>query len=50
MTNIIYEIIETPMGTTVIKATLPDGQILDIPMSEANSDYQAYLEHEAKTK
>ena len=45
MSNIIYEVIETPMGTTVIKATLPDGQILSIPMNEANSDYQAYLAH-----
>ena len=43
MSNIIYEVIETPMGTTVIKATLPDGQILSIPMAEGNSDYQAYL-------
>ena len=50
MTNIIYEIIETPMGTTVIKATLPDGYILCIPTDPANSDYQAYLEHEAKIK
>jgi len=50
MENIIYEIIETPMGTTIIKGTLPDGQILDIPMNESNSDYQAYLEHEAAAK
>jgi hypothetical protein len=30
-----------------IKATLEDGSIIFIPLDEANSDYQAYLEHEA---
>jgi len=38
-----YEVIETPMGNTVINATYPDGRVLSIPMDEANSDYQAYL-------
>ena len=41
--KIIYEVIETPFGTTVIKADLGDGNLLFIPMDEANSDYQAYL-------
>jgi hypothetical protein len=50
MENIIYEIIETPMGTSIVKAILADGSILCIPMHEANSDYQAYLEHEAAAK
>jgi hypothetical protein len=39
----IYEVIETPMGNTVINATYPDGRVLSIPMDESNSDYQAYL-------
>ena len=39
----IYEIIETPLGNTVINATFEDGRMLSIPMDEANSDYQAYL-------
>ena len=39
----IYEVIETPMGNKVINATYPDGRVLSIPMDEANSDYQAYL-------
>lgn len=33
-----------------IKATLEDGNIIFIPIDEANSDYQAYLEHEAEAK
>ena len=43
MTNPTYEIIETPFGTTVINAYFEDGRMLSIPMDEANSDYQAYL-------
>ena len=50
MLNITYEVIETPMGTSIVKAILADGSILCIPMHEANSDYQAYLEHEAAAK
>jgi len=41
--KIIYEVIETPFGTTIIQADLGDGNLLFIPMDEANSDYQAYL-------
>jgi hypothetical protein len=33
-----------------IKATLEDGSLIFIPLDPANSDYQAYLEHEAKAK
>jgi hypothetical protein len=33
-----------------IKGTLEDGSIIFIPLDEANSDYQAYLEHEATAK
>lgn len=39
----IYEIIQTPYGTTVINAVYADGRVLSIPMDETNSDYQAYL-------
>ncbi len=39
----IYEIIETPSGTKVVNALFDDGHLLSIPMDEANSDYQAYL-------
>jgi hypothetical protein len=38
-----YELIETPTGNTVINAIFEDGRILSIPMDEANSDYQTYL-------
>jgi hypothetical protein len=38
-----YEIIETPSGTKVVNALFDDGRLLSIPMNEANSDYQAYL-------
>jgi hypothetical protein len=38
-----YEIIETPMGNTVINATFPNGRVLSIPSDPANSDYQRYL-------
>jgi hypothetical protein len=33
-----------------IKATLEDESIIFIPIDAANSDYQAYLEHEATSK
>ena len=33
-----------------IKKTAEDGSILIIPTDPANSDYQAYLADEAKTK
>ena len=45
-----YEIKETIEGIKYLEATSEDGVISFIPMDPANSDYQAYLEHEAKTK
>lgn len=36
--------------TKSIVATHENGFVLFIPADLANSDYQAYLEHEAKTK
>jgi hypothetical protein len=43
----IYELlqIQRPDGITseCVKATLPDGRELFIPLDPANSDYQAYL-------
>lgn len=33
-----------------IKATLEDDSVIFIPLDKSNSDYQAYLEHEAQTK
>ena len=38
-----YEIIETISGTKLIQRTTEDGTITWIPIDEANSDYQAYL-------
>lgn len=47
----IYEIIDGNETTPQrIKATFDDGVELWIPMDPANSDYQAYLASEAKTK
>ena len=44
MTKSIYEILEeTIVSPSQIKRTDPDGTIWIIPMDEANSDYQAYL-------
>ncbi len=47
--NTIYQEIKDEFGT-IIKCTKEDGSILWIPTDLANSDYQAYLEHEAETK
>ena len=41
--GIKYEVIETPLGNTVINADLGNGTMLSIPSDPANSDYQAYL-------
>ena len=41
-----YEIIETGLGGKMILRS--DGAC--IPMNESNSDYQAYLKHEATSK
>ena len=40
-----YEVVETITGNKVIKRNNEDGSISFIPKDEANSDYQAYLEH-----
>jgi hypothetical protein len=45
----IYEIIEDEFDKK-LKRTDEDGTVWWIPFDPANSDYQAYLEHEAKTK
>ena len=44
----IYTEITTPTGGTIIKADYGDGNCLFIPMDEANSDYQRYLNPEAE--
>ena len=43
MTKPVYEIIEIEGLQTTIQRTDPDGKVWSIPMDEANSDYQAYL-------
>lgn len=45
----IYEEITNEFGT-VIKRTNEDESMSFIPTDPANSDYQAYLEHEAAAK
>ena len=45
-----YEEITNELGTKVIKRTDQDGEETWIPCDLANSDYQAYLEHEASSK
>jgi hypothetical protein len=45
-----YEVIENAeMKFKIIKRTDESGVIAWIPLDPANSDYQAYLEHEAAT-
>jgi hypothetical protein len=45
---IYYTIIDVPMGGQVLEATFDDSnKLLYIPMDEANSDYQRYLNPEA---
>ena len=39
----IYEEVTNELGATLIKRTDADGKVWWIPMDEANSDYQAYL-------
>jgi hypothetical protein len=39
----IYEEITSELGGGCIKATYENGIVLLIPIDEANSDYQAYL-------
>ena len=50
MENYTYELIEAEEGISTIKRTDENGLIAWIPLDPANSDYQAYLEHEAETK
>jgi hypothetical protein len=42
-----YKEITTLLGATIIERTDQDGKVWLIPIDPANSDYQAYLEHEA---
>jgi hypothetical protein len=40
----------TDFNPKTIQCINEDGSFSSIPTDEANSDYQAYLEHEASTK
>ena len=44
----IYEEVTTELGNTILKRTDADGKVWWIPMDEANSDYQRYLNPEAE--
>jgi hypothetical protein len=48
MTKPTYEEITNDYGVTVIKRTDADGTVAWIPVNEANSDYQRYLNPEAE--
>ena len=48
MTLPIYEKITNELGESLIKRTDADGAIWWIPINEANSDYQRYLNPEAE--
>ena len=43
MTKLIYKVIENEGFPSYIERTDPDGKVWSIPIDEANSDYQAYL-------
>jgi hypothetical protein len=47
--TIDYKVVTSPTGEESIQYEL-DGVHYTIPKDPANSDYQAYLEYEAKTK
>ncbi len=44
----IYEEVTSEPGGSCIKATYENGIVLLIPIDEANSDYQRYLNPEAE--
>jgi len=48
MTQPIYEKVTNELGENLIKRTDADGAIWWIPINEANSDYQRYLNPEAE--
>jgi hypothetical protein len=48
MTKSIYEEVTNELGSISIKRTDADGSIWWIPLDEANSDYQRYLNPEAE--
>jgi hypothetical protein len=43
-----YKVIENEGSLPYIERTDPDGKVWSIPMDEANSDYQRYLNPEAE--
>ncbi len=45
-----YEPFTTESGNEFIKRTNEDGTVSFIPIDPSNSDYQAYLKHEAEAK
>ena len=46
--TITYSVIQTEGKPDSIWADLGDGRVLSIPIDEANSDYQRYLNPEAE--
>ncbi|MEI6800425.1 MAG: hypothetical protein WCO04_14615 [Pseudomonadota bacterium] len=48
MTKSTYKVIENEGLTSYIERTDADGKVWSIPMDEANSDYQRYLNSEAE--
>ena len=44
--TITWEIIEPPVGDTYLHRTDENGVVSIVPMDEANSDYQAYLDRD----
>jgi hypothetical protein len=50
MTKSTYEVTKNDMGKLIITRTDQDGRVWSFLEDPANSDYQRYLEDEAKTK
>jgi hypothetical protein len=48
MTKSTYKVIAKEGSPSYIERTDPDGKVWSIPMDEANSDYQRYLNPEAE--